>query len=146
MEIKGSYTFNAPVDTVWALLMDTTVIASCLPGCRELRPLGGDRYQAELAVAVAAVSGNFAGTVAIEDKVPPRSYRLVVEGTGRAGFVKGQAAITLSPQNGHTIVDVAGQGQVGGAIARVGQRLIEGVGRMMMDKFYGCLMKKAQPS
>ena len=142
MEIKGSYTFNAPVDTVWALLMDTTVIASCLPGCRELRPIGEDRYQADLAVAVAAVSGNFAGTVAIEDKVPPRSYRLVVEGTGRAGFVKGQAAITLTPQGEQTIVDVAGQGQIGGAIARVGQRLIEGVGRMMMDKFYGCLMSR----
>lgn len=142
MEIKGSYTFNAPVDTVWALLMDTTVIASCLPGCRELRPVGEDRYQAELAVAVAAVSGNFAGTVAIEDKVPPRSYRLVVEGTGRAGFVKGQAAITLSPQGEQTTVDVAAQGQIGGAIARVGQRLIEGVGRMMMDKFYGCLMSR----
>jgi uncharacterized protein len=146
MEITATYPFDAPVDRVWALLMDTAVITECLPGCKELRPLGNDRYQAELVVAVAAVTGNYAATVAIEDKVPPTSYRLAVDGTGRAGFVKGLATITLAADGNRTIVNVAGKGQVGGAIARVGQRLLEGVGKMMMDRFFGCLSTKLKGS
>lgn len=139
MQVKASYSFDAPVERVWALLMDTSVIAGCLPGCKELRPLGGDRYQAELVVAVAAVTGNYAATVAIEDKIPPHAYTLAVDGSGRAGFVNGRAAIRLTANGSQTVVEVAAEGQVGGAVARVGQRLLEGVGRMMMDRFFQCL-------
>ena len=142
MELASTYTFDAPQEKVWDLLMDTTAIASCVPGCRELRPIGDDRYQAELVVTVAAISGNFAATVAIEDKVPPTSYRLVVEGTGRIGFVKGSAQIQLEPASSGTIVKVAASADVGGAVARVGQRLLEGVGRMTMDRFFACMAHK----
>lgn len=139
MELQGTYSFDAPLERVWDLLMDTGVVASCIPGCRELRPLGGDSYEAELTVAIAAVTGQYKATVAMLDKAPPGFYRLVVEGTGRGGFVKGDAAIALEAQDARTIVRVTGQGQVGGAIARVGQRLIEGAGRMLMDRFFACL-------
>jgi carbon monoxide dehydrogenase subunit G len=142
MQITASYPFNAPVERVWDLLMDTTAIASCIPGCRELRPLGGDRYQAELTVAIAAVTGQYRATVAMLDKAPPRSYRLVIDGTGRGGFMKGEASISLSPEGDGTLVSVAGEGQVGGAIARVGQRLIESAARMLMDRFFTCLSAK----
>jgi carbon monoxide dehydrogenase subunit G len=142
MELASTYTFDAPQQTVWDLLMDTTTIASCVPGCRELRPVGEDRYQADLMVAVAAISGNFAATVAIEDKVPPNSYRLLVEGTGRIGFVKGRAQIELESSGSGTIVKVAASAEVGGAVARVGQRLLEGVGRMTMDRFFACMAGK----
>ena len=105
MQLKGVYEFAAPVERVWAVLMDTTAIASCLPGCRELRDLGEDRYQAELVVVVAAITGNYGATIAIEDKVPPRSYRLVVQGTGRTGFVKGTTTLTLEAvANGTALV------------------------------------------
>ena len=139
MQINGSYVFNAPVERVWDLLMDTTAIAACLPGCRELRDLGEDRYQAELVIAVAAITGNYGATVGIEEKVPPRSYRLVVQGTGRSGFVKGSANVALDPTATGTSVKVVANADVGGPVARVGQRLLEGVGQMMMNKFFACL-------
>jgi carbon monoxide dehydrogenase subunit G len=142
MELKSSYVFDAEQSRVWDLLMDTTVIASCIPGCREMRDLGEDRYQAELVVAVAAITGNYGATIGMENKNPPNSYRLVVQGTGRSGFLKGEASIVLSPAESRTTVDVTARGEVGGAIARVGQRLVEGVGRMMMDRFFACLQSK----
>ena len=124
MDLSASYTFAAPPSTVWNLLNDMDVVASCLPGCERLEPIGEDRYRADLTLAVAAVSGRYSGTVAILDKQPPNSYRLVVEGTGKSGFVKGEATVQLVEEQGSTIVTVTGQGQVGGLIARVGQRLL----------------------
>ena len=144
MDLTASYDFNAPVQTVWDLLMDPDAVAGCLPGCRGLTPIGNDRYEASLAVAVAAVSGDFKGTVALEDKVPPQSYKLLVEGSGRAGFVKGHALVTLVPADNRTTVQIAAHADVGGMIARVGQRLIEGVTRMTMDRFYACLATRAE--
>jgi uncharacterized protein len=146
MEIKNTYVFDAPVDRVWDLLMDTGAVASCIPGCRELREVGPDRYEADLAISVAAITGNFAATVAMEDKIAPQSYRLVVQGTGRTGFIRGQAAIALTAARERTLVEVAADAHVGGAVARVGQRLLEGVGRMMMDRFFGCLAAKLPPA
>jgi carbon monoxide dehydrogenase subunit G len=126
--------------------MDTSIIAQCLPGCRELRPVGADRYEAELSVAVAAISGNFKGTVALQDKVPPASYSLHVEGSGRPGFIRGHAVISLHPDEARTSVHVAAQAETGGLIARVGQRLLEGVARMTMDRFYACLATHVERS
>lgn len=139
MNLNGAYTFEAPIERVWDLLMDTTAVGSCLPGCRGLRPVGDDRYEVELGVAVAAIAGNFTGTVSLEHKVPPHSYTLAVEGTGRQGFVNGRADIALQPEGQQTRVLVKAQADVGGMIARVGQRLLEGVARTTMDRFYACL-------
>lgn len=142
MNLTGTYTFDAPAADVWKRLMDTQAIASCVPGCKELRPIGEDRYQAELSVAVAAVTGNYTVTITMTDKNEPNSYRLLIDGTGRMGFVKGNALIRLAEQEGKTAVAVDAQADVGGAVARVGQRLIEGVARMTMDRFFACLAAK----
>jgi uncharacterized protein len=139
MQLNARYVVEAPVDRVWDLLMDPAAIASCLPGCQEMRDLGDDRYQAELVVALAAITGNYGATVAIEEKVPPRSYRLVVQGSGRSGFVKGTATVTLESVDLGTAVAIGATGQVGGLIARVGQRLLDGVARSMMNKFFACM-------
>lgn len=142
MQLTGHYEFAAPAERVWDLLMDTTAIAGCLPGCRELRDLGEDRYQAELVVVVAAITGNYGATIAIEDKTPPHSYRLAMQGTGRTGFVKGNASVRLEPSGTGTSVHVDANADVGGAIARVGQRLIEGVARTTMNRFFACLASR----
>jgi len=139
VHISGSYTFEAPVARVWDLLMDTTAIAACVPGCEELTPIGPDRYQAKLAVAVAAVTGQYEATIALEDKHPPNSYTLRVEGKGRPGFVNGMSRVQLADEGGRTRVAVEADAQIGGAVARVGQRLLEGVGRTMMNRFFACL-------
>ena len=142
MDLTASYAFASSAARVWALLIDPEVVASCLPGCERLEPLGDDRYRAELTLAVAAVSGQYTGTVAILDKRPPHSYRLVVEGTGKAGFAKGEATVELREDGETTTVSVTGQSQVGGLIARVGQRLLGAVSKMMMDRFFACLQQK----
>jgi carbon monoxide dehydrogenase subunit G len=144
MDLQGTYTFDAPVERIWDLLMDTDAVAGCLPGCRGLRPVGEDRYEVELGVAVAAVAGNFTGTVSLEQKVPPRSYTLAVDGTGRQGFVRGRADVALEPDGPRTRVVVTAHADVGGMIARVGQRLLEGVARTTMDRFYACLAARVK--
>ena len=97
MDIFGSYTFNAPPDRVWALLMDPAVIASCIPGCEKFEADGEGRYNVTLTVGLAAITGNYKGTVAIADMVPHTSYRLIVEGQGRPGFVKGSRRSRFAP-------------------------------------------------
>ena len=142
MDISGSYTFNASTDRVWALLMNPAVISSCIPGCDRFEPDGEDRYTVTLTVGLAAITGTYNGTVVLADKIPLKSYRLVVEGEGRPGFVKGSSAIALRAEGDTTIVDVSGSVQTGGPIARVGQRLIGGVAKMMLDRFFACLQAK----
>ncbi|HEU4689825.1 MAG TPA: carbon monoxide dehydrogenase subunit G [Vicinamibacterales bacterium] len=142
MDISGSYTFNAAPSRVWALLMDPAAIASCIPGCESLEAEGPDRYRARLTIALAAITGTYDGTVVISDRVDNASYRLTVEGQGRPGFVKGNASIALRPDGNSTIVEVSGTVQTGGPIARVGQRLISGVSKMMQDRFFACLQGK----
>lgn len=144
MDITGSYPFKAPPDRVWDLLMNPDTIASCIPGCDRFEPEGDDRYRARLTVAMAAVTGTYDGTVVLSDKVQGTSYRLTGEGQGRAGFVKGSSAITLRPEGDTTVVDVTATVQTGGAIARVGQRLIGSVSKMMLDRFFACLQGKME--
>ncbi len=143
MELDGTYAFEVPPPVVWDLLMDTAAIATCIPGCDRLEPLGDDRYRATLTLALAAVTGTYQGTVLMTDKRPPESYTLIVEGQGRPGFVKGESVIALAPSGAGTTVRVTGTVEVGGAVARVGQRLVTTVGKMMLDRFFGCLQSKA---
>ena len=145
MEISGSYTFDAPPDRVWALLMDPAVLSSCIPGCERFEPDGADRYNVTMTVGLAAITGTYNGTVVLTDMMPMTSYGLVVEGQGRPGFVKGSSAIALRADGGTTAVDVSATVQTGGPIARVGQRLIGAVAKMMMDRFFACLKAKLQP-
>ena len=142
MDVSGSYTFNAPPDRVWALLMDPAGLKSCIPGCERFEPDGDGRYQVTLTVGLAAITGTYEGTIVLTDMIPQTSYGLVVEGQGRPGFVKGRSAITLRAEGAATAVDVSATVQTGGPIARLGQRLVGGVAKMMMDRFFACLQSK----
>jgi carbon monoxide dehydrogenase subunit G len=145
MDLEATVVFQAPIERTWDLLMDTGAIAGCLPGCRDLHPIDTDRYDVELDLAISAIAGSFKGTVALEEKDPPRAYTLVVAGSGRQGFVNGRARMTLAPDGDRTAVHIAAHADVGGALARLGQRLIEGVARTLMDRFFACLSKRVRP-
>ena len=144
MDIFGSYRFNAPLDRVWDLLMDPNAISSCIPGCDRFEPDGDDRYNVTLSVAMAAITGTYQGTVTLRDKTPHQSYRLEMEGHGRPGFVKGTSVIALRADGDATAVDVSGAVHTGGPIARLGQRLIGGVAKMTMDRFFACLRARIE--
>jgi carbon monoxide dehydrogenase subunit G len=142
MNIRNSYTFDAPPQVVWDLLVDIDAVAACLPGCESMEPIAENKYRAVLTMGIAAITGRYEGTVEMRDLEPPSSYRLVVEGRGKPGFVTGGGAISLTETDGGTLVTVDGTAQVGGTIARVGQRLIGSVAKMIMDRFFACLQKR----
>jgi carbon monoxide dehydrogenase subunit G len=139
MEITDTHDFAAAPADVWAMLMNPDAIKACLPGCRELRPIGEDRYHAEITIGVAAISGTFSATVTLSDQSPPNSYRISVDATGKPGFARGSADVVLKPSGSGTAVEVKASAEVGGLIARVGQRLIDGVARMTIARFFSCL-------
>jgi carbon monoxide dehydrogenase subunit G len=144
LHVEGSYTFKAPRDQVYRLLLDPESLKTCIPGCESMALVGPDTYEATVKVGIAAVKGTYKGQVRISDKVEPEQYRMAIEGKGGPGFGKGSALITLVEAEGTTIVKVAGGGQVGGLIAGVAQRLVGGVSKMMMDQFFGCMAKKVE--
>ena len=139
MHVKSSYTFDAPAAHVWATILDPEVIAGCVPGCQALNPLGDDQYEASLNVGVGSIKASYKAKITLADQTPPTSYKLKVEGRGSPGFVQGEALISLSEDGDKTTVQVEGDAQVGGTIARVGQRLLGTVNQRMMDNFFNCL-------
>ena len=142
MDISGTYAFAASRERVWNLILDPVTIASCIPGCEKLGPDGENRYRAKITLGIAAIVGTYEGTVVISDLVEHQSYKLSVEGQGKPGFVKGDAAISLVADGGATTVNVTGTVQTGGAIARLGQRLIGSAAKMMQDRFFACMQSK----
>jgi len=146
MTLDGSHHFKAPRDRMWALFTDPAVLARATPGCERLDPIGPDEFSATLSVGVAAVKGTYEGRLAIADRNPPEGYTLRVEGSGRPGFVKGEGRLTLTEQDGGTLVSIKAEAQVGGLIAAVGQRLVGAAGRMLMSQFFSALEAELEKS
>ena len=115
-----------------------------MPGCESLEKIGPDEYRMKMKVLLAALSGAFEGKVRITDQAPPSSFRLIVEGSSRIGFLKGDGLLKLAPNDGATEVSYEGDAQVGGTMAAVGQRLIDGTAKMMIKKFFDKLASLAQ--
>ena len=136
MKLAGKYILPAPPAKVWELLNDPVRLAKLLPGCERLDPDGPDRYKAAVKFGLAAISGKYAGTVEFADKKPPRSMRMKITGKGIPGFVDGTGNIELSEQAGQTELRYTGEAQVGGMIASVGQRMIEGAAKKIVDQFF----------
>lgn len=142
VSLTATYNFSAPPERVFDLLTDPAVVASCLPGCERLEPAGEHRYRAVLSMGLAAITGRYEGTVELRELNRPASYKLVVDGRGKPGFVRGEGNIELIATPEGTTVHVRGQAHVGGAIARVGQRLIGGASKMMADQFFSSIAAK----
>ncbi len=142
MKVEGIYSFPAAPERVWNVLLDPESLRGCIPGCEALEATGPDAYNATLKVGVGAIKGTYKSTVKIVDKQELVSYTLLVEGSGGPGFVKGTAKISLAPEGDGTRVSVDGDGQVGGTIAGVGQRMIGGGAKMLMNQFFDCLKKR----
>ena len=136
MKLSGQYTLPAPPEKVWALLTDPARLAKLLPGCERLDPDGPDRFKAAVKFGLAAISGKYAGTLEFSEKKPHSSLRMKISGKGIPGFVDGSGRIELAPTNGQTEVKYNGDATVGGMIASVGQRMIEGAAKKIVDQFF----------
>ncbi|HVC64918.1 MAG TPA: carbon monoxide dehydrogenase subunit G [Candidatus Dormibacteraeota bacterium] len=136
MKIEGSADIPAPREKVWAAFLDPNILAQALPGCEKLEAIGPNEYKATMKVGVAAIKGTFEGKVKLSDLEPPNRYRMAVEGSGGPGFVRGEAGMQMSDVDGGTKVSYDADVQVGGLIASVGQRMLGGVSKMMLDQFF----------
>lgn len=147
MKLEGTNTLPAPMDTVWKALNDPEVLRRCTPGLKELKEVAPDTYQATLEIGIAAVKGTYTGTLRITDKQAPSHYRIMLEGSGGAGFMKGEGILDLEAQGNGTLLRWTGDIQVGGLIAGVGQRMLGGIGKMLIGQFFKCLEQQlAGPS
>ena len=143
MKISGSYNLALPRERAYQIMQDPEILARAIPGCESLERIGPDEYRMKMKMALASLSGAFEGKVRITEQTPPESFRLVVEGSGRVGFVKGDGLLKLGPVEGGTEVSYEGEAQVGGTMAAVGQRLIDGTAKMMIKKFFDRLAAEA---
>jgi carbon monoxide dehydrogenase subunit G len=143
MKITGSYVFDATVAQVWETLMSPDLLSSCIPGCQGFEPLGKDEYRVTINIRVGPINGRYEAKIALTDQNPPDSYRLVAEGSGPLGFAKGDALVTLAEADGKTTLHVEGDANVGGTVARIGQRMTGSVAKTMMDRFFACLRDSA---
>ena len=148
MKVSGTYILNAPRERIWQLLNDPAFLKLCLPGCESMEAIGSDQYQATLTVGIAAVKGKYTGTVTLSEQEPPQRFTMRVEGKGPGGFMQGVGVLELADDPQGTKVTYQGDVQVGGAIASVGQRLLEGAAKMMVGQFFTAVNKQlaAQPS
>jgi len=143
MKISGTHTLPAAQDHVYNLLLDPVVLARCMPGCESLDPIAENEYAMRLKMVLASVSGLFDGKVRVADTNPPASFRLIVEGSGKIGFMKGDGLLNLSSVDTQTTVRFDGDVQIGGTIAAVGQRLVDATAKMLIKRFFERLSAEA---
>ena len=137
MEMTGERRIPAPREEVWRRLNDPETLKECIPGCQSIDKLSDTEFAAKVTARVGPVKATFNGKVLLTDLDPPNGYRIGGEGTGGvAGFAKGGATVALSEENGETVLRYGVDAQVGGKIAQIGSRLIDGVARKMADEFF----------
>jgi carbon monoxide dehydrogenase subunit G len=136
VKISGSYFLPLPPDQAYQRLQDPEILAGAMPGCESLEKIGEDEYKMKMKMALASLSGNFDGKVRITEQAPPESFKLLVEGSGKVGFMKGEGLLKFTAKDAGYEVSYEGDVQVGGTIAAVGQRLIDGTAKMMIKRFF----------
>jgi uncharacterized protein len=140
MEMTGEYRITAPREAVWRALNDPAVLKECIPGCEEIQKLSDTEMTAKVTAKVGPVSAKFGGKVTLSDLDPPNGYKITGEGTGGAvGFAKGGAVVKLTPDEAGqgTVLSYTVNAAVGGKLAQIGARLIDGTARKLADEFFG---------
>ena len=137
MEMKGSRIIAADRATVWARLNDAETLKACIPGCQDLTGSPEDGFEAVVVQKVGPVKATFKGAVTLDNVNPPESYTISGEGKGGvAGFAKGGANVVLTEVEGGTELTYEVDAKVGGKLAQLGSRIIDGFARKMADQFF----------
>jgi carbon monoxide dehydrogenase subunit G len=137
MIMNGEVHLPASREVVWEKLNDPGVLKECIPGCEELIKSGDNQFQAVAKMKVGPVSARFKGRVTLSDFDPPNSYKISGEGEGGvAGFAKGGATVALADREGGTLLTYNVEAQIGGKLAQLGQRLINGSAKKLADQFF----------
>jgi len=137
MEMTGEQLIPVPQQRAWEALNDPEVLKACIPGCESIERLSDNQYRVLMTAAIGPVKAKFNGKLLLTDLNPPQAYTISFEGSGgAAGFGKGTAQVTLTPEGGGTRLGYRANAQVGGKLAQVGSRLIDGVAKKMADEFF----------
>ena len=145
MTMTGEVQLAASREAVWAKLNDPVVLKQCVPGCEQLDKTSDNEFQAVAALKVGPVKARWKGKVRLLDLNPPTSYRIAGEGEGGvAGFAKGGATVSLSDKDGGTLLSYNVEAQIGGKLAQLGQRLINGSAKKLADEFFANFAKAVQ--
>ena len=135
--MNGEVKLAAPRAAVWAKLNDPDVLKQCIPGCEELNKNSDTEFQAVATIKVGPVKARFKGRVHLTDLDPPNGYKISGEGEGGvAGFAKGAATVKLDEQDGGTVLAYNVESQIGGKLAQLGQRLVQGTAKKLADDFF----------
>ena len=146
MEMTGTRTVPASVDATWAALNDPETLKACIPGCESLERSGENELKAAMTARVGPVSARFSGLIRLSDIVPASSYTIRFEGQGgAAGFASGEARVALAAQDSATRIDYTVKAQVGGKLAQIGSRLVDGAAAKIADDFFARFAERLTP-
>jgi len=135
VKISGSYTLDASQDEVWTALNDIEVLARVVPGCEKLEQHGENEFEGTVKIGIQSIRGVYGGRIRLVDVQPPHHYKLIANGKSANGVVDGSGTVDLAEQpDGKTLLTYGGEAQIGGVLASVGQRLIEGASRQLINQ------------
>lgn len=142
MEFKGRYVVPGTPEAVWSALNDPEILTRCIPGAEGVRQTGPGAFVARATLKVGPVKATFDGKVTVTEETPPDGFahagKLIGEGLGgAAGFARGEARILLAPEGASTVLTYDAQATIGGRLAQIGQRLIDGAAKAIADEFFG---------
>jgi carbon monoxide dehydrogenase subunit G len=147
MEMTGEQLIPLPQDATWRALNDTEILKACIPGCESIEKQSDNEYVLTMTARVGPVSAKFKGKMTLSDINPPHAYTLLFEGQGGvAGFAKGEANVNLAPEGDGTKLAYAVKAMIGGKLAQVGARLIDGVAKKIAEQFFTAFNEQAQQS
>jgi carbon monoxide dehydrogenase subunit G len=137
MTMNGEVQLAAPREVVWVKLNDPEVLKQCIPGCEELNMTSDTEFQAVATIKIGPVKAKFKGRVHLSEIDPPNGYKISGEGEGGvAGFAKGGAVVKLTEKDGGTLLSYDVESQIGGKLAQLGQRLVQGTAKKLADDFF----------
>lgn len=142
MRVEHNHLLPYPRQLVWDVLLDPDVMSRILPGVEKFEPAGEDRFHVVLQLGVPAVTGTYSGSVEIANRDEPSSYELIADGKGSQGWVRGTARLELSDEGEGTRVVATADAQIGGRIASVGQRLVDGVAKTMARELFASIERE----
>ena len=145
MTMTGEYQLPASQQAVWEKLNDPAVLKACIPGCQELEKTGDNGFKATATIKIGPVKATFKGAVTLSDIDPPNGYKISGQGEGGvAGFAKGGAVVKLTPKDGGTLLTYNVEAQIGGKLAQLGQRLVNGAAKKVADDFFQNFVKAVE--
>ena len=144
MDMKGSRQVPTDIETTWQALNDPEVLRACIPGCESIDRVSDTEYGLAMTARVGPVSAKFRGRLVLADVVAPQAYTLKFEGQGgAAGLANGTARVALAPVDGGTRIDYAVNAQVGGKLAQIGSRLVDGAAAKLANDFFARFVERA---